>query len=152
MSDRKFIDRLLDETLPRIQRLVTSTFEQAARDVQALDLISLSLGRPSSNEPLSPPEPEVLRSLWKPALSNVAVGLLWGVADRAVNGQFACTTEAITSVVDRIDRAELARETGIGADDLRFILREMGAALHSLVARSPTELMINRRAITLRSA
>jgi len=57
---------------------------------------------------------------------------------------------SISSVVKGIDRSELKRDTGISEDDLRFILHEMGTALHDLIARSSAELMIDRRSITLR--
>lgn len=150
MSDRKFIDALIDATLPRIQDLMTRMFEHAAREAQTLDSLTSALGGSPSNEPLQPLEPELLRAIWRPALNGVATRLLWGVADRAVNGRFLCTPDAITAVVERVDRAELERESGVGADDLRFVLREMGTALCELIARDPVvELMIDRRAITL---
>lgn len=152
MSDRKLIDQLIDATLPRINALTTRTFEHATKEVNALDAIGSALGRPPPNDPLLLPSPELLRSLWSAALSDTAVSLLWGVADRAQNGEFMCTSQAIAAVVDGIDRNELARETGVAADDLRFVLREMGEALHQLTAKSTVEVMIDRRSITLRGS
>jgi hypothetical protein len=149
MSDRRFIDLLIDATLLRIEGLMTRTFEHAAREVQVLDSLASSLGRAPLNDPLQRPEPELLRAIWRPALNGVATRLLWGVADQAVDGRFPCTADAVAAVVDRVNRVELERETGVGADDLRFILREMGAALCELVAKEPVELMIDRRAIML---
>lgn len=153
MSDRTFIDELITETLPRIETLTTATYHQAACELSALDAIASSLDHEVAPESLDTPPRDLTRALWNAALTDVAVGLLWAVADQSAEGTFTCTRPTIESAWSGIDRTELQRETGVPADDLRFILAEMGGALESLVGKRGTlEITIDRRPVLLRTA
>lgn len=151
MLDREFIDTLITATMPRIEDLVLRTYERAANEAKILDLLASSVGlTPANEDAKSNPQPQVLRAIWNAALTDAAVSLLWGLAERAKDGSVRCTSETLEAVADRVDRAELARETGVAPDDLRFVLREMSSALAALVAVGPLEVTIDRRPIVLR--
>jgi hypothetical protein len=151
---RLFVDELVTATLPGIQQLADDVHRRAVREARTLDALSATLSGSSADESDSTPlSPVIIKEIWKAALSDVAVGLLWAIAARASNREFVCSRAAIEAAVDTIDREELARETGVPGDDLRFALAQMGTTLEALVGRRGTcEVSIDRQLFLLRSA
>jgi hypothetical protein len=156
MPDRTFVDAMIDHIPPRITALTLGTFKRSAEEAYHLDTLGDLVGKPPPPPPLLPePSPELIRQLWSASLSDAAVTFLWELADAVPDHHFTCSQENIAAVVARVDREELARETGMSQADLGLVLPAMGHALREIVDATPSgvrEVEIDRQIVLLRKA